>query len=257
MNNTFNFQRFALLFKKHTAENYKLYLMSTGVLAGILLLILGFAAYGNSRPLTADEQAITFMNVFFLAGTIFTSSIFASLGDKKKAVPVLTLPVSHFEKYLVAWIYSLVIFQLVFLICFYAITDLMISVKNTNSIIESELINVFDKNQKIWMVFPAFIFMHSICFLGAVFFEKMHFIKTAAVFFIAMFILFLVNKPLGGLIVSQEISQAIPFASMHIDGIPQRIEATTSGSLITGTMMGIIVVLLWISAYFKLKEKEI
>ena len=47
MNQTFNLNRFAALFKKHTVENYKTYLMSVGVLAGLLILFMGIASYSN------------------------------------------------------------------------------------------------------------------------------------------------------------------------------------------------------------------
>lgn len=257
MQNTFNFNRFSLLFKKHTAGNYKTYLMSTAVLAGMLLIFIGFSAYGTRRELSHNAQFVIFMNVYFLAGTIFTSTIFAELGDQKRAISALMLPVSHMEKYFVAWLYSLLIFPIIYIVCFYGIAGLVIEIKNSNSETKSSLLNVFNKEEKMWVVFPAYIFFHSICFLGAIFFKKLHFIKTVSVLFAAMIILYLINQPLLKIILGHDVAQSMPFTYTRIENVYARIESTALGSTITGVMMITTVLLLWVSAYFKLKEKEV
>jgi hypothetical protein len=104
MINTFNFGRFFRLFNKHTREQYKAYLMSTAVLAGILIIMLGTLAYSNNGYLNLKAQAVYFDFFLLAAGTIFTSTVFAELGDEKKTIPALTLPVSHFERFLVGYI---------------------------------------------------------------------------------------------------------------------------------------------------------
>src|SRR5665213_2760957 len=110
MNNTFNLTRFGRLFVKHTVEHYKSYLMSLAVLMGVMLLGDGFITYLIPGDfMDAGMQSALFMSVLLLAGTIFASTIFADLGDNKKAMASLTLPASHFEKYLVAWLYSVII----------------------------------------------------------------------------------------------------------------------------------------------------
>src|SRR5471030_1935310 len=104
MNNIFNAKRFARLFIKHSTEHYKNYLMSFGVLVGVLLLGIGFFTYiNNDEPMNMALQTSVFAIVLMLAGTMFTRNIFSDIGDKKKAVPALTLPASHFEKYLLGW----------------------------------------------------------------------------------------------------------------------------------------------------------
>ncbi|MGZ3778849.1 MAG: hypothetical protein ACXVAZ_14400, partial [Mucilaginibacter sp.] len=116
MNDIFDPTRFSRLFIKHTVEHYKNYLMSLGVLIGVLSLGIGFFTYiNNDEPMSMPIQTGAFAIVLLLAGTMFTSTIFADMGDKKKSISALSLPASHFEKYLVAWIYSFVLFQVVFL----------------------------------------------------------------------------------------------------------------------------------------------
>src|ERR1700735_3627414 len=107
MNNIFNVNRFCRVFIKHTVEHFKSYLMSLTVLIGVMLLGGSFITYmifDSFMPIAM--QSVLFVSILLLAGTIFTSTIFADMGDNKKAIASLTLPASHFEKYLVAWLYS-------------------------------------------------------------------------------------------------------------------------------------------------------
>jgi hypothetical protein len=63
MNNTFSFRRFYMLFKKHTIENASLYLLSAGVLTGLMFIILGLVAYNLGGIVPPGVQTIVF--VFF------------------------------------------------------------------------------------------------------------------------------------------------------------------------------------------------
>ncbi len=119
MKKTFSLNRFGRLFKKHTKEHYRNYLMSIAVLVGVMILGGSFLVYMADVQLDKNIQTFLFFTIMLLAGTIFTSSVFADLGEKKKAIAWLTLPASHFEKYLVAWIYSFLLFIIVYTLIFY------------------------------------------------------------------------------------------------------------------------------------------
>src|SRR6185437_9488020 len=119
MNYNFNMNRFGRLFVKHTAEHYKGYLMSLAVLIGVLVLGGCFLVYMVEARLDKGLQSAFYMMMLFLAGTIFTSTVLNDLGDRKKATAWLTLPASHFEKYLVAWVYSLLILLVIYTAAFY------------------------------------------------------------------------------------------------------------------------------------------
>ena len=178
-----------MLFRKHTLENYRMYLMSVGVLAGLLLLLMGFAAFVNDGYLLVGFQEAFFVIVLLISGCIFTSLVFADLGDKKKAIPALTLPASHFEKYLVNWLYSFLIFQLLFIGLFYLIAAIVISFGHEVPGRENVLLNLFDKDRMAYMAFVLYPIMHSIMFFGSIYFEKLHFIKSGFAFLSAFFYL--------------------------------------------------------------------
>jgi hypothetical protein len=259
MNNNFSLNRFTLLFNKQALEQYRAYLMSIAVLAGILTLLMGFVFYisGNKIPLRA--QGPIFLNFLILSGTIFTSMIFADLGDKKKAIPLLILPVSHFEKYLVGWLYSFLIFLVVFTSVFYIIDFSYIGLGNLKNPVKGEILNIFSPEENIWIVFPVYAVLHSIFFLGAILFEKLHFIKTAFCFFIVLIVLTLLNYPLVKLMFNVDVESAIPFASLGVNLSRQfwQIQPTPTGSMIVMVTILVMAVILWVSAYFKLKEKEV
>ena len=87
MNNFFSFNRFSRLLIKHSAEHYRTYLMSIGVLAGVMVLGGSFIFYMIPGPMDAGFQTALFAILMLIAGSIFTSTIFADMGDKRKAIP--------------------------------------------------------------------------------------------------------------------------------------------------------------------------
>src|SRR5262249_36558983 len=119
MRDFFSFSRFRRLFIKHTAEHYRTYLMSIAVLAGVLLLGGSFVFYVIPEPPDPGFQEAVFVLLMVFGGTLFTSTIFSDYGDKRKAIPALTLPATAFEKFLVGWLYSYPIFLLVYVGVFY------------------------------------------------------------------------------------------------------------------------------------------
>lgn len=259
MNQFFNLKRFAMLFEKHTVENYKTYLMSAGVLAGILLLSLGLSAYGNGGYLSQGTQQGNFMAMLLIAGCIFTSLIFADLGNKKEAIPALTLPASHFEKYLVSWLYSFVIFQLLFVGIFYLIDAFVISIGQSIPGRENVLLDLFSEERKTYIALIIYPVLHSIIFFGAIYFEKLHFIKTAFAFFIGVFLLGLINRPILASMFDQKVQGTSIFSPVYISNGKESFQIHTPDvkTQTEGIILGLVVLILWISAYYKLKEKEV
>ncbi|MBC8054292.1 MAG: hypothetical protein H7Y13_14620 [Sphingobacteriaceae bacterium] len=262
MNQTFNLNRFSNLFIKHTADNYKTYLMAFSVLLGVLFLIMGFTAYVSGGQIGERAQIPVFLFVLLLSGTIFTSIVFADLGNKKKAISILTLPASHFEKYLIGWLYSFVIFQLLFIPAFYLMVMLLNHLGSLYSTADdAQLLNLFDEEHKVYYVFYLYAVLHAICLWGSVFFEKHHFIKTAFCFFIGMFLLMFLNTQLMSLLLDdKKILSAVPFTQvdlLDISGENYRVETPIEEYIYIGIIISVIVVILWACSFYRLKEKEV
>ena len=120
MSRYFNSTRFGRLLRKHTAENLTRYLLGAGVLLGGMVLVMGGISYLQGSPSSTVGQKIFFGLFLFAAGGFFGSAAFAQFGEGRQAAMALTLPVSQFEKYLVAWLFSLPFFLMVFVVDFYA-----------------------------------------------------------------------------------------------------------------------------------------
>ncbi|HEY0176106.1 MAG TPA: hypothetical protein VGC08_07000 [Pedobacter sp.] len=259
MNNTFNINRFLKLFNKHTKEHYGTYLMSTAVLTGILIVVMGMTAYSSDGFLGTKAQAVFFDLFLLFSSTIFTSMVFDELGNKKKAIPAMTLPVSHFERYLVGWIYSFIIFQLVFLACFFGVAAAVINIGNNNPHVHNELLKLDPEVPEIYMAYIFFILLHAVTLLGAIAFEKLHFIKTAFALFAFLVIIVLINNGMIHMIFNENVHSGAPFEKVFVEEnhVYYQVKANESGNTIAKIMVFSTVILLWAAAYFRLKEKQV
>src|ERR1700730_4723791 len=159
MKKTFSMIRFCRLFKKHTKEHYRNYLMSIVVLVGVMILGGSFLVYMADIQLDKNIQTFLFFTIMLVAGTIFTSTVFADLGERKKAISWLVLPASHFEKYLVAWIYSFLLFILVYTVIFYLALFTALNIQHVHAH-RMVILNIFEI--QILQMYLVFAFLHAI-----------------------------------------------------------------------------------------------
>lgn len=257
MNNLFNLKRFGRLFVKHTAEHYKSYLMSLTVLIGVMVLGGTFMIYMIPGSMDTGAQSVLFGILLLLAGSIFTSTIFADYGEKKKSITALTLPASHFEKYLLAWLYSFVFFLIIYIGSFYLILFFLLQLKS----LPGHPIEIFDvfNNQIGYLMIILFALLHSIVFYGAILYDKLHFIKTAFVFFICFAILILINKIFLSLLLQQDVNPSMPFGNIRLIENSKEIIIKLrrpDHDPVLWVMM-VLTLLFWVAAYFRLKEKRV
>jgi hypothetical protein len=256
MNNLFNLKRFGRLFVKHTAEHYKSYLMSLTVLIGVMVLGGSFLIYMIPGSMDTGAQSVLFASILLLAGTIFASTIFTDYGEKKKSIAALTLPATHFEKYLLAWLYSFVFFLLIYTGSFYLILIFLLHLKPLPGH-PVEIFNVFN-NQIGYLMIILFALLHSIAFYGAIFYDKLHFIKTAFVFFICFAVLILINKIFLSLLLQQDVNPSMPFGNMRlVDNSKEiiiRLRQPDHDPVLW--VMMVLSLFFWVAAYFRLKEKR-
>lgn len=256
MNNIFNAKRFSLLFIKQLTEHYKTYLMSLTVLLGVMLVGGSFLVYLIPAPIDLGMQTVLFSTIYFLAGTIFTSIIFADLSDRKKAVGYLTLPASHFEKFIIGWLFSYVIFSLIYIGCFYLILMLLLNLKHWPNQ-HTEVFNVFAG--PMTFLFVVFTLLHSIAMWGAVFFEKLHFIKTAFCFFISLVVLTLMNTWFIETLIGREVRTATPYSNIMFfeNNRNVGVAGLRQNDVLVVYIIIFIAMILWAATYYRLKEKQV
>ena len=256
MNKTFSIQRFGRLFKKHTKEHFRNYGMSVAVLVGVMLLGASFLVYMVEVQLDKNFQTFFFFSIMLLAGTIFTSTVFADLGERKKAITFLVLPASHLEKWLVAWVYSFLIFIIVYTMIFYVV---LFAALNMHHVHEHRqfILNVFEK--QILQMYMVYAFLHAIAFFGAIYFEKLHFVKTAFTFFIILAALIIINKGLLSALLGRTVDASPPFGYLRFGDTGQAVDIKISSSDDPYLLYLIIILtlILWAGTYFRLKEKQV
>ncbi|RKR83638.1 hypothetical protein BDD43_3849 [Mucilaginibacter gracilis] len=258
MNNIFSLKRFAILFKKHTIEHYKGYLMSLGVLFGLLAISFGSSVFKSKMPVSIGNQMINYIVCLLLSGTIFTSNVFNNLGDKRKTIATLTLPASIFEKYMVGWVYSYLIFQILFTALFYALL-FIISIMGNWPAGSVHYLDLFSADQKVYFVFPGYIILHAITLYGAIYFKKMHFIKTASSLFIIGLILWVLNDQVLEAVMGVKISGNPPFGGLSFNQNNQFYNLEMGDMYFKWTIILFMVLsaILWAASYFRLKEKQV
>ncbi|SFQ74249.1 hypothetical protein [Hymenobacter arizonensis] len=257
MNQHFNISRFGLLLRKHVGEHMRSYLMGTGVLAGVLALALGGLTYLARQPLEANTQVALFSFFLMLSGAVFTSTVFEALGDQRRAVPALLLPASHLEKYLVVWLLSLPVFLVVFTAVFFAVDALTIQL--AGGIVSGLLLDFSNRPGDLNSILLYFALVHGVSLWGAIYFQRLHVIRTAFTAFGLLAVCSVLNfQVLKGLL-SPDIRFAPPFADMTLREGDQvfSLALGNSQTALFGILALALAVLFWLSAYARLNEKQL
>ena len=257
MNQSFNLTRFGRLLRKHTTEHLTSYLMSAAVLLGGIIVVLGSLTYMLRRPLEHEVQVILFMFGLLAAGATFTSSVFAAIGTPRGAAPALLLPASHFEKYLVAWLYSLPVFLVVYTAVFRLVNTLVLQAGSQGHPYEAY---DFSRGAREWATpLLSYMLLHSAALCGAIYFRRLHVIKTAFLLFGSAVALILANRQfIKGLL--PDSWPVFPFGDVWVGERSQRVLlALPTSQWQLALMLGALALatLLWLAAYTRLTEKQI
>ena len=257
-NQTFSLARFGRLFRRHTAEHLRGYLLTAAVGAGGILLVMGFLTYLQRSALGLSSQSVFFVLFLLAGGAVFASTVFAQFGERRQATVALLLPASHLEKYLVAWLYSVPLFLLVFVPLFYLVSAAVVHVGAAPGQ-TPEVLNVLAKRADFAGVLWFFALLNGIWLWGGIYFEKAHFIKTGFGAFLGLAGLSLLNyQALRGLI-SDGLRFSPPFtgarltegATFYTLTLP---EAQTAWLALLPLALA---ALLWLAAYFRVTEKQL
>ena len=221
---------------------------------------LGFVAYINKHPIDSNAQTAFFAFFLIIAGSMFTSIIFSDLGNNKKAISTLTLPASHFEKFLIGWTWSYLIFQLLFIGAFYLVVIVI------NGIMASkfpgqkpELIDLFSIDVRPRMFLLLFAVLHSIVIWASIFFQKHHFIKIAFAFFITIGAIIYFNTKFLVLLIGEHVKSAMPFIFTELEEDKKyfQIMLPRKDNIYIIMILLVFTIIVWVSSFYRLKEKEV
>lgn len=257
-NQYFSPARFGRLFARHTAEYLRGYLLTAAVGAGGMLVVLGFIAYLSHGAPSLNVQGVLFTLFLPAAGSFFASTVFAQFSDKRQASGALLLPASHLEKYLVAWLYSLPIFLLVFVPLFYLVDAIVVHLGAAPGQ-APELLNVLNDHAQLRSILWFLAMLHAVGLWGAIFFEKMHFVKMAFALFVLMGIVSAFNFRVLKSLLGTDVRFTPPFtvADFMEAGTPYTLPLPDAQAAWLGFVPLALAGLLWLAAYFRLTEKQL
>jgi hypothetical protein len=263
MNNTFNAKRFGLLFKKILLERPMQMFGFTGLILAIVLILYAvvksFGGFGSA-------QNISFIWGLAGGGCFLASFIFAYFSSAASGSSYLTLPASHFEKWLCGILIAGILYPLIFML-FYRAMDASFVTLYHNSLdpgspfykqqYESVYLFPFD-GTVAEKVYPVFLFLSGAMLLGSLYFNKVSFIKVAITICVLFIGGFALNWFLGMLFLGN-ITDAVQF---HHVTIPVKkgegsVESPKAAATIYFySILYVIPLLLWATAYIRLREKE-
>lgn len=263
MNNTFNLKRFGLLFKKTLLERP---VQTFGVTALLLALVL--MLYVIAKSLAGFNAAQNLAFIWGLPGGSFflASFVFGYFNSNASGTSYLTLPASYFEKWLCGILIAGILYPLIFLL-FYRGMDSGFVALYHNSLDPAspfykqmyEGVYAFDINGIIaWKVYAMFFFLTGAMLIGALYFNKTAFIKTAIVICILCITAFGLNWLLAKFFFGA-INDAWPFDHVAIPVGKEEgsiILPAATQRIFYYSLWYIMPAILWLLSLVRLREKE-
>ncbi len=263
MNNIFNAKRFWLLLKKTVLERPVQIFGFTGLLLALVLIM-----YTVAKTLGGFGAAQNLTFIWGLSGGSFflASFVFGYFSSNASGSSFLTLPASHFEKWLCGVLIAGVLYPLIFLL-FYRVVDSSFVIMYHHSLDPAspfykqqyESVYVFPFTGIIaWKVYQMFFFLTGAMFVGSLYFNKAAFIKVSISICILVIGVVALNWLMSKLFFGN-INDAGPLSHVTIplgkeEGtiqVPDRISDAFNYSL-----WYIFPAMLWLLAYTRLREKE-
>lgn len=256
MNQHFNLARFGRLLRKHTAEHARRYLMAAAVLSGGIITVVGGLTYLAHRPLDQELQTLLFMAGLLTTRLLATATVFVDLGDGRRAAPALLLPASHLEKYLVAWLYSLPLFLVVYLGVFLALDALVLHwAGRAYPHLPHALLDLTSSWRPCLTIVASYALVHALALFGAIYFRSLHLIKVSFAVLGGVALVFVLNTRMWKLL-APAVQPSVPFGDVFVGKEVARIELPHQ-LLLLAVLPLVLAALLWAAAYARLTEKQL
>ena len=222
------------------------------MLLGGMLAVMSFLSYVQGGGLSQAQQVLLFMFFVWGAGAFFTSTMLAQFGEGSRAALALTLPASQFEKYLLAWLFSLPIFLLVFTAEFYLADWLVLSLNGGTSAV----INLVANAEQLLDALATLLVLHGVALWGSIYYRRQQFIRTGFLGFGVVMGGFVLNYQVIKALIGKQVLMATPFGVVQLPDylrltLPERQDQWV------GLLPLVLAGLLWLAAYARLTEKQL
>jgi len=268
----FSFSRFQNYIRSHWAEYNKRYLLFTLAMVSIMLFAaICMLLLDGNNAIDEKVQYICYFFGLFVAGCIFSGTFLSALQDKDRAITYLMLPASTLEKLLCALLFTIPVFIVVYHFTFFSIDYLFVAIVNiindSNIIAHQDdaikVISILNPSNTaysgpsgkvIFNLFLGFIAAQSFFFLGGAYFQRFAFVKTL----LSGFIVILFFSMFSTLCFRNAIYNG-GFDAVHNYYSTEPIYNSSYYlvSIVEHFFKYAIALLLYITAYWHIKEREI
>lgn len=261
MNQTFDFQRFLLMIRLEIAEKGRNQLMMAAVLVGVLLLMMLPIVFSKEFHETLGGLHIIalFMLVLF-GGSLYTNQVFGQYDSTNSAIAALMVPASKLEKFLSALLLNLA-FIIPFVLLYVELHYWATEYANDHLISDKKKYELLPESMLYLMILTTSV-IQGIAFLGAIYFTKAAYIKTAAAFFIIIVFGAIANYYIAkSMIPSSAWLSATPFMQWQLyfneTGEYHGVNMPESLQYFVNVLPILVMLAFWYIAYVRLVEKEV
>jgi hypothetical protein len=173
VNDQLSMQRLAWVLRADVLRNYRSWLVATGTLTMVALVISVFGAY--DRDVGNEFYFVLFSVALFGLGPLVTSQVFLDLHGRATNTALLLLPASALEKTL-----SRLLLATVGFVAYLAVLTTVLSwvLEAINALVFGVSRELYTPLEGAWVILPHYLVVQGLFFLGAAWFRKLHFIKT-------------------------------------------------------------------------------
>lgn len=195
--NSISEDRIKRLLLHHIENEKQVWLITAAILAGLTIIIslFGMILFRINLPELAESGLTNsfrpdWTTGYLLIGVIFTSRLFRHLHRPETAWQPLMLPASTLEKWLAAWLISVPVYTIGFVVLSFVVSLVL---SGLSGLITGTLLPVgIYLSSGFWLTFAVYVFGASIYLWGGIRFKSLQFLKTtvwlAGIYF-ALFLL--------------------------------------------------------------------
>ncbi len=258
-----NLKRLALLIRKQAVENYRFYLLLMAIFTGLLICLYALAYKTLNRP--GDFQEVIFIASLFSGGCVFGNLLIRDLHENTKSIWFLMLPASALEKLLNLLFYAVVLFVPLHLLLFYAVDIPFVAVYNARhpENPSARVLDLLGEGAEMVPNYFGFLAVQAAVLTGSVYFKQYSLVKSVLGVFACYIILFYLNGLLAAMLMDAKIADAFPLVGFtvienEVAGIHTYVTLPeTARHAVAFAVKFLPAPLLWLVAYFKLKEREV
>ena len=266
MNQTFSLPRFGRLLRKYFTDNRGQLGINVALLA-VVLIALACIFYSDTPSAVDRNRSIPFFFVGWVAWYIFIWQQAEPLNNKERALTYLMQPASQMEKIVLIWFVSGIGFMLAFLLVFGLIDAVGVQYVNSREWPQGapKLGSYYEFKGPVPPIMWAFTaLLHPIALALLLVVRKYALPSVAVLVFVLLFGGLVINSIiLGSLTGLGETQRTFPFGSFIAFSLSnksqyRRIDLPQPIGDQLRYVVGItLVVLLYITAYFRLNEREV